>query len=58
MALDLERLTKEDLDGLTRLLRINNSVLLANPDSNVWPFAENVQNYIRQEEGYDLPLGK
>ncbi|HTY43906.1 MAG TPA: ribose-phosphate diphosphokinase [Patescibacteria group bacterium] len=56
MALDLEGITREDLDKLTKLIRINNAVLIANVNSNAWPFAKNIQSWIKQKEGHYIPL--
>ena len=56
MGVNLEDLTKEDLDELMKQLRINNAVLVANPKSNAWDFAKNIKKYVKDEKGYDVPL--
>ncbi len=56
MALNFEELTKEDLNELTRRLRINNAVLLADPESMAWRFAKKIQDYIYKKHRVSLPL--
>lgn len=37
---------------------MNDVVLLADPNSKAWDFAEKIQNYIREEKKVDIPLKK
>lgn len=47
---------KEFREKLTRLQRVDNAVLIANPDSNAWDFAKKIQSYILNNKKYAIPL--